>query len=252
MRGQAGEALDLLAELNRAGADPAVVLADLLDLVHFVTRIKILPATADDAGVADTERARAKDMASRLSMPVLSRAWQMLLKGLGEVRAAPSDSHAAEMILVRIAYAADMPTPGELVAQMQPGRTPSTPAPRPAGGGGAGLAMRAEAAPVSAAAPAPDNVPRSFDDAVKLFAEKREGILYSHSEERRASGALRTGPDRAAPRCEGALHVASRHREAAHRLDGAALGGRRLERARRADDRRGSRSRRSRRAGPMR
>ena len=180
MRGQAGEALDLLAELNRAGADPAVVLADLLDLVHFVTRIKILPATADDAGVADTERARAKDMASRLSMPVLSRAWQMLLKGLGEVRAAPSDSHAAEMILVRIAYAADMPTPGELVAQMQPGRTPSAPAPRPGGGGGAGLAMRAEAAPVSAAAPAADNVPRSFDDAVKLFAEKREGILYSH------------------------------------------------------------------------
>jgi DNA polymerase-3 subunit gamma/tau len=113
-------------------------------------------------------------MAGKLSLPVLSRAWQMLLKGLGEVRAAPSDSHAAEMVLVRLAYTAEMPTPGELVARLDAGRPTATAA---VGGGGPALAMRAEPAPVAAA---PQPGPRSFQDAVALFAEKREGIIYSH------------------------------------------------------------------------
>ena len=177
MRGAAGEALDLLAELNRAGADPAVVLSDLLDLVHFLTRIKVLPETADDARVADTERARAKEMAGRLSMPVLTRAWQILLKGLSEVREAPSDSHAAEMVLVRLAYSADMPTPGELVAKLDTGRPPAAAA--VAGGGGAAAPAYAEA-PAPRPAPVPQAGPRSFEEAVALFGEKREGIIYSH------------------------------------------------------------------------
>jgi DNA polymerase-3 subunit gamma/tau len=178
MRGAAGEALDLLAELNRAGADPAVVLSDLLDLVHFLTRIKILPETADDARVADTERTRAKEMAGRLSMPVLARAWQILLKGLSEVREAPSDSHAAEMVLVRLAYSADMPTPGELVAKLDTGRPPATAA--VAGGGGGAPAPAYAEAPAARPAPVTQAGPRSFEEAVALFGEKREGIIYSH------------------------------------------------------------------------
>ena len=180
MRGAPGEALDLLEEMNRAGADPAVVLSDLLDLSHFLTRIKVLPATADDAAVADTERERAKDMAARLSMPVLARAWQMLLKGINEVRDAPSDAHAAEMVLVRLAYAADMPTPGDLVAKLDTGRGTGAPAPAAVAGGGAAPAYAEAPAAKPAPAPQAQALPRSFEEAVALFAEKREPILYAH------------------------------------------------------------------------
>jgi DNA polymerase-3 subunit gamma/tau len=106
-------------------------------------------------------------------MPVLSRAWQILLKGLSEVREAPSDSHAAEMVLVRLAYSADMPTPGELVAKLDAGRPVVTAA---MAGASSALAVRADAAP----APMTQAGPRSFEEAVALFGEKREGIIYSH------------------------------------------------------------------------
>jgi DNA polymerase III subunit gamma/tau len=190
MRGEAGAALGILGEMHVAGADPAIVLQDLLELVHFLTRIKILPATADEAGVADTERTRAREMAEGLSMPTLTRAWQMLLKGLSEVRSAPSDIGAAEMVLARLAYAADLPTPAEIVAKLHgagaPGpaaaAAPSAPSRgvrAPAGDGGA-TALRREAAPAPETEAVPLPGPRSFDDAVALFAEKREGVLYAH------------------------------------------------------------------------
>jgi DNA polymerase-3 subunit gamma/tau len=142
----------------------------------------VLPSTADDAAVADTERERAKDMASKLSMAVLARAWQMLLKGLGEVRDAPSDAHAAEMVLVRLAYAADMPTPGDLVAKLDAGRSGPAPSPAAVAGGGAAPAYAeapaAKPGPASQAQSQP--MPRSFEEAVALFAEKREMILHTH------------------------------------------------------------------------
>ena len=193
MRGQGGEALDILGEMHVAGADPAIVLQDLLELVHFVTRIKILPATADEAGVADMERSRAREMADSLSMPTLTRAWQMLLKGLTEVRSAPSDIGAAEMVLVRLAYAADLPSPAEIVAKLE-GATPSGPPgapspqpPQPRGparapmGDSGATALRREPAP-AAPGPAPEPLPgpTSFEEVVGLFGEKREGVVYAH------------------------------------------------------------------------
>ncbi|HEY0838175.1 MAG TPA: DNA polymerase III subunit gamma/tau, partial [Azospirillum sp.] len=113
------EALDTLAELHRVGADPVVILQDLLDLVHNLTRLKVVPATAADPALPEAERTRGSDMSARLSMPALTRAWQLLLKGLGEVQAAPVPQQALEMIIVRLAYAADLPTPGDLIRQLQ-------------------------------------------------------------------------------------------------------------------------------------
>ncbi|MCV5950211.1 hypothetical protein OFN94_35920, partial [Escherichia coli] len=86
-------------------ADPLAVIQDLLELTHWLTRIKVAPDAVDDVTASETERARARDLAKSLSMPVLSRTWQMLLKGLGEARVAPSAIAAAEMVLVRLAYA---------------------------------------------------------------------------------------------------------------------------------------------------
>jgi len=92
-----------------------VVLTDLAEFTHLVTRVKIVPAVADDAALIEVERVRGRTLAEKLSMRVLSRTWQMLLKGIAEVGNAGRPLAAAEMVLVRIAYAADLPTPDEVV-----------------------------------------------------------------------------------------------------------------------------------------
>jgi DNA polymerase-3 subunit gamma/tau len=121
------------------GADPIVVLSDLAEFVNFVTRVKIVPATADNVAFGETERLRARDFAAKLSMRVLSRMWQMLLKGITEAQAATRPAAAAEMVLVRIAYVADMPTPDEAIRTLEQN-------------GGASPVVAASAAPRSAPA----------------------------------------------------------------------------------------------------
>src|SRR3984885_14487350 len=101
------------------GADPIVVLSDLAEFVNFVTRVKIVPATADNVAFGETERLRARDFASKLSMRVLSRMFQMLLKGITEAQTAMRPAVAAEMVLVRIAYVADLPTPDEAIRMLE-------------------------------------------------------------------------------------------------------------------------------------
>src|SRR5947208_11455475 len=101
------------------GADPVVVLSDLAEFVNFVTRVKIVPATADNVAFGETERVRAREFAAKLSMRVLSRMWQTLLKGIAEVQTATRPAAAAEMVLVRIAYVADLPTPDEAIKMLE-------------------------------------------------------------------------------------------------------------------------------------
>jgi len=115
MQGDAAAALKELREQYDIGADPAVVLADLAEFTHFVTRVKVVPSVADDVSLSEAERVRGRTFAAQLSMRVLSRTWQMLLKGGTEVKEAGRPLAAAEMVLVRIAYAADLPTPDEVV-----------------------------------------------------------------------------------------------------------------------------------------
>jgi len=121
MKGDAAAALKELREQYDTGADPAVALADLAEFTHFVTRLKVVPSVADDVSIAEVERTRGRGFAERLSLRVLSRAWQMLLKGLTEVEAAARPLAAAEMVLVRMAYAADLPTPDEVIRSLAGG-----------------------------------------------------------------------------------------------------------------------------------
>jgi DNA polymerase-3 subunit gamma/tau len=134
MRGDVAAALKELREQYDIGADPGVVLGDLAEFTHFVTRVKVVPAVADDVSLSEAERARGRDFATKLSMRVLSRAWQMLLKGVSEVQASGRPVAAAEMVLVRIAYAADLPTPDEVIRALG---EESAGAARPQGNGGA-------------------------------------------------------------------------------------------------------------------
>src|SRR5947208_7620011 len=158
MRGDMPNALAELRDQYDSGADPAVVLSDLAEFTHFVTRVKIVPSVADDVSLAEAERTRGRAFAASLSMRVLSRTWQMLFKGLAEVQEAAKPLAAAEMVLVRIAYAADLPTPDEVIREIREGGGSAAPA--PANGGGASrpsLAPRNEAprgAPRASLAPA--------------------------------------------------------------------------------------------------
>src|SRR6266700_3199940 len=197
-RGDIANAFREFRDQYDTGADPIVVLSDLAEFVNFVTRVKIVPATADNVAFGETERLRAREFASKLSMRVLSRMWQMLLKGITEVQGATRPAAAAEMVLVRIAYVADMPTPDEAIRMIEQngGASPAATASAPARGAPTSAlsstppsTMRGSSAPRSgaeasmrpqmmAAAPQAQSEPArriaSFPELVALAAERRD------------------------------------------------------------------------------
>ena len=189
MRGDAPGALSQLAALYDGGADPVIVLQDLLELAHFLTRLKLTP----DAGVNDPTlagtRERGLPLAQKLGMPVLTRTWQMLLKGISEARIAPSPLEAADMVLVRLAYVAELPPPGDVVRAATEGRdaAPAAGNGAPPRGSGATIpatvnrganAVSARALPQADAAPGV--APQSFREVIELFERHREAILRTH------------------------------------------------------------------------
>ncbi|SDG55374.1 DNA polymerase-3 subunit gamma/tau [Limimonas halophila] len=119
LAGRAGEALDILAAMYAAGADPATLLQDMLEVTHTLTRLQVAGDAEVMAGLPETERTRGRQMADALTTPQLTRNWQILLKGLQETQAAPEPRQAAEMVLIRLMYAAELPPPGELVKQLR-------------------------------------------------------------------------------------------------------------------------------------
>jgi DNA polymerase-3 subunit gamma/tau len=184
LSGDAGGALKALAALNRDGAEPGQVIADLADAVHAVTLVKAAGKDSADPSASEAERTRAAGLAERLPMPALARAWQMLLKGHEEVRASPRPLAAADMVLVRLAYAADLPSPADLARRLQDGAGTAT----PASAGSAPKPSRKPAftefespppeidrggdEPPEAAEPTPEL--KSFDDVVALAEAKRD------------------------------------------------------------------------------
>ena len=234
MSGGIADALDHFAQMYQDGADPVVVIQDLADLTHWLTRVSVAPEAAGSAAVPEAERERGRTLAGTLSIPVLTRAWQMLMKGLGEVQAAPMPTQAAEMVLVRLAYTADLPTPAELARELHQGGSqssasaPAPSAPPPSSGnggaarasaGGPAVVARGEPfpEPASEPTPAPDPPPppqasaetqpgpAGFAELVALFEEKREAILHTQLRHnvhlvRCEPGRLEIRPDENAPR----------------------------------------------------
>ena len=129
LKGDAKSALQQIENLYQGGADPLMVMQDLLDLTHFVTRLKLAPEAGSGDPLEEGDRERARPLAAALSMPVLTRAWQMLLKGIEEVQTAPMPGQAAEMVLIRLAYVADLPVPADLVRQLSGAAPLNTPSP---------------------------------------------------------------------------------------------------------------------------
>jgi DNA polymerase III subunit gamma/tau len=211
MAGRADTALGLTATAYERGADLGLMLADMLELIHTVSRLKAIPALRESGELPEAERVRGAALADRLSVPVLGRAWQMLLKGVGEVETAPDRRNAAEMVLIRLCHVQDMPTPGDLVRRLSEippnsganvagpdsGRPGNRGGMRASAGGGTVVARtaaqpRAEAVPSAEAtprgqaemepAPAAGAAPslRSWREVVAYVATCREATLHGH------------------------------------------------------------------------
>ncbi len=196
LRGDVAAALKELRDQYDSGADPTIVLSDLAEFTHFVTRVKVVPSVADDLSLTESERIRGKEFAAKLSHRVLARTWQMLLKGMTEVQQASRPIAAAEMLLVRIAYAADLPTPDEAIRALGNGPVEAASAPRTNGGGNAAMsqppsgnlamprseaprgapraALNAAVQPERASAAEPAIRIGSFEELVALAADKRD------------------------------------------------------------------------------
>ncbi|HTU53574.1 MAG TPA: DNA polymerase III subunit gamma/tau [Acetobacteraceae bacterium] len=187
MAGKPAAALALSDAALARGTDAGLLLVDLAELLHNVSRIKAAPALAESAELPEAERTRGAALAQRLSVPVLGRAWQMVLKGIQEVEGAPDRRAAAEMVLIRLCHVAELPPPGELVRMLSGGQAAGgavTGTAPPGPGGGPVGAMRASvggpamgapiADPVAAAPPA---MPESFRAVVGLAREAREALL---------------------------------------------------------------------------
>jgi DNA polymerase-3 subunit gamma/tau len=210
LHGQAAEALAELSGQYSDGADPMAVLRDLAEITHWISVIKITPEAAEDPTVPPEERVRGQGLAEKVPMRVLTRLWQMLLKAIEEVGAAPNAMMAAEMAVIRLTHVADLPTPEQLIAKLGKGPNPGGPAPGgsgpsgsgPAGSGGAGpgrgptpgagpvhglTTMRAlapvraqgGAAALAIAQQAEHQLARfgSFADVVELIRRMRDGAL---------------------------------------------------------------------------
>ena len=207
-RGDTKAALATLAALHRDGAEPTQVLADLAEAVHAAARSRAVGAEAGSEALSAEERRRASRLGEQLSTPLLARAWQMLLKGWEETGRAPNAKAAAEMVLIRLAHTADLPSPDEVIRSLGGGealsRGPSKQAQRDnssvrdfalegvsvdkptvsamveVGGEDAnGL----DEVPADEPAGAPLSDPRSFADVITLAAERRDAKLKVHLEE---------------------------------------------------------------------
>jgi len=197
MRGDTVAALDGLRAQYDAGIDPVVILQDLLGITHWLTRIKLDAGVAERPGTAEIDRVRGTEMAGDLRLPVLTRAWQMLLKGIGEVQAAPHPVQAAEMVLIRLMHASGLKTPADLMKEVAASNSapagPPGPEPPPAGsnGGPTAAVVGGDRVAMPEPSPSPAQVPQteptasaprldSFEDVVALLKHRREGLLHAN------------------------------------------------------------------------
>jgi DNA polymerase-3 subunit gamma/tau len=181
MQGRAADALGMTDRAYALGADLGALLGDLLELTHTISRLKAVPALRQSQELPEAERTRGAALADALSVPVLGRAWQMLLKGAAEIESAPDRRAAAEMVLIRLCHVADLPTPGDLVRKLQgQGGGASGPALVPGGGGGGARAMGGRVVLAQPAESVAAPRLKTFRDVVALVAAEREMLLHGH------------------------------------------------------------------------
>lgn len=208
LSGDIAGALSIMSDIYKNGGVPSLIIEDLLDLTHMLTKIRAVPDLQDiHQNMAADQIERAKELASKLSMPSLSKTWQILLAGLDEVNSAPNPQNAAEIVIIRLSYAANLPDPADLVKKLKdfdPSKAPTMPqgtgSPAPASGGsvhaqdfsapaahiqnipnGDGTEIMRVATPelTIVDSPAPLTVMHSLQDIVSLLEQHSEFLLSS-------------------------------------------------------------------------
>ena len=119
LSGDMAELIKKLQEIYKNGANPTAVINDLINITHMLTKVLLIPAFANDEKLSETEKLFLKETSAKTNIALLSKIWQMLIKGLGELQTAPVPIDALEMVLIRIAYSANLPTPAELLESVK-------------------------------------------------------------------------------------------------------------------------------------
>ena len=188
MKGEIQKALNHFSSMHNNGSEPLMVLQDLLDLTYWLTRIKIDPNIGKADHVAETEKIRGSDLANKMNMPTLTRTWQLILRGLKEISNAPSSRKAAEMVLVRLAYAADLPPANTLMEKIKNNQSSllaDSSTKNPSSGDGTN-----SAGPNSGQLETAPNLnkdidietvvtPRTFKEVVSMFSARKEAAISS-------------------------------------------------------------------------
>ncbi len=204
--GDTPAALEIMGGIHNNGGAPSVVIQDLLELTHLLTKLRVMPTLEDvNQMLSGDQLTRAREMAGKLSMPSLSKAWQILLKGIDEVNTAPNPQNAAEMVVIRLCYAANLPDPSDLIKKLKDapttdatptggnapsGNTPSqgglvhaqdfTPPPQSVGGGGNPHGQEtARAMPELSIVPDVEAIPtlKTLEDVIELLRKYQEFLL---------------------------------------------------------------------------
>lgn len=184
--GDTKETIIKLQEQYKNGANPTTLLQDLINITHLLAKTKLVPSFVNDPSLSEAEKELCQRLGAKVSIAVLSKMWQMMIKGLGELQVAPVQIDALEMILIRIAYSASLPTPYELLNDVKKNSNLSLS--RPA------AAATSAPAPVFRAAPAaePDS---ELSDTPKFQAFDRLTDLVNYLEQKKmplAEYALKT------------------------------------------------------------
>lgn len=192
LQGDIATALETVAVLYHEGGDPSLLLGDLLDITHFISRVQISSSIADDPAIPHDEREAGKKLANTLTMPVLTRSWQVLMKGVQELKHAPHPMQALEMVLIRLAYMAELPTPEQFIRQSKQtiGSSASTKANAPAAASAPRAGTPAPAASHAATpAPASPSVSAPAPVSGDVLAFQKPAMAASAPTSQRAQGA---------------------------------------------------------------
>ena len=119
MEGNTPAALEKIKNQYELGLEPSVIVQELLEITHWVTRLKITPEIVEDLNISEQDKQLGEILSKKLSIPILTRVWQILLKGLNDIRISNNSLHATEMLIIRLSYASDLPPPSDLIKKLR-------------------------------------------------------------------------------------------------------------------------------------
>lgn len=180
--GDTKETILKLQEQYKNGANPTSLLQDLINITHLLAKTKLVPSFINDSSLSEAERELCQRLNAKVSIAVLSKIWQMMIKGLSELQVAPVQIDALEMILIRVAYSANLPTPYELLNDVKKNSNLSAAVPSARSPGTTPVFRTAPAAePDSAFQPTGDKLVFNQVSDLVAYLEQKKMLLVEYA-----------------------------------------------------------------------